>query len=93
MIATLEEVKKGIHSINKIAILYGVPRSTLHDHTCSRVEHGSKPAPAPYLNAKEEKVLADHLVTVAKIGYGKTRTEVKLLVEKVVSDRGTIKGT
>ena len=31
----------------------------------------------------EEKVLADHSIEAASIGYGKTRREVKLITEKV----------
>ena len=93
MTATLEEVRKGIHSINKIAALYGVPKSTLHDRISGRVTHGTKSGPAPYLNATEEKELADHLITVAKIGYGKTRKEVKMIAENVAIDKGVLRAT
>ena len=87
MTAALNEFRKGIHSINKIAVLYGVPKSTLHDHISGRVQHGTKPGPPPYLNPIEEQELADYLITVAKIGYGKTRKEVKMITESVA--RGT----
>ena len=60
-------------------MLYGVPKSTLHDCICGRVRHGTKPGPSPYLDTTEEQELANHLITVAKIGYGKTRKEPVLM--------------
>ena len=41
MTAALNEFRKGIHPINKIAVLYGVPKSTLHDRISGRVRHWS----------------------------------------------------
>ena len=43
--------------------------------------------PSLYLDATEEQELADHLITVAKIGYGKTRKEVKLIAENVAREK------
>ena len=68
MTAALNEFKKGIYSINTIAVVYGVPKSTLHDRISGKVRHGRKPGPSPYLDHTEEQELADHLITVAKIG-------------------------
>ena len=48
-------------------MLYGVPKSTLHDRISGRVRHGTKPGPSPYLDHTEEQKLADHMITVAKI--------------------------
>jgi len=93
MTAALDEFKKGKHSINKIAVLYGVPKSTLHDRISGRVEHGTKSGPRPYLDAEEERQLANHLVKVAKLGYGKTRKEVKMIAENVAKDKGVLRCT
>ena len=76
MMAALEEVKKGKYSVNRIATMYGVPRSMFKDRVTGRVTHGTKPGPCPYLTRNEEEMLAQHLVQVAKIGYGKTRKQV-----------------
>ena len=93
MTAALNEFKKGIHSINRIAVLYGVPKSTLHDCISGRVRHGKKPGPAPYLDPTEEQELADHLITVPKIGYGKSRKEVKMIAENVAKEKKVLRAT
>ena len=93
MTAALNEFKKGIYPINKIAVLYGVPKSTLHDRISGRVRHGTKPGPSPYLDHTEEQELADHLITVAKIGYGKTRKEVKMIAENVAKEKKVLRAT
>ena len=49
--------------------------------------HGTRPGPKRYLNEIEEKVLADHLIEPASIGYGKTRREVILITEKVAREK------
>ena len=60
MMAALEKVKKGKYSVNRIATIYGVPRSTLKDRVTGRVTHGTKPGPRPYLARNEEEMLAQH---------------------------------
>ena len=87
MIAALSEFKKGIHPINKIVVLHGVPKSTLHDRISGRVRYGKKPGPAPYLHPIEEQKLADCLITVAKIGYVKTRKGVKMIAENIAKEK------
>jgi len=51
------------------------------------VQHGTNPRPRPYLNKDEEEHLADHLTKVAKLGYGKTRKQVK----KVAREKGILR--
>ena len=57
------------------------------------VSHGTKPGPAPYLDPTEEQELANHLITVAKIGYGKTRKEVKMITENVAKEKKVLRAT
>ena len=52
---------------------------------------GQNPGPRPYLNKEEEQKLANHLVYVAKIGYGKTRKQVSMLVEGVAKQKGVLR--
>ena len=78
--------------INKAAILYGVPRTTFKDRISGRVVHGTKPGPRPYLSSNEEATLSSHLVQASKLGYGKTRRQVKLIVEIVAKEKGLLKG-
>lgn len=91
MVSAMETVKSGTVSINKAALLHLVPRTTLKNHLSGRVVHGTKPGPKPYLAQEEETVLCDHLTEAAtKAGYGKIRTQVKLIVESVTKEKGQI---
>ena len=85
----MEAVRKGPISINRAALLHGIPPTTLKDCLSGRVVHGTKPGPVWYLNDEEEHALADHLVEAAKVGYGKTRKRVKSIVEKVATGEET----
>ena len=53
----MEAVRKGPISINKAALLHGVPPTTLKDRLSGQVVHGTKPGPVRYLNDEEEHVL------------------------------------
>ena len=90
VLAAIEAVKNGT-AVLRAAREHGVPRTTLHDRISGRVVHGTKPGPRPYLAAAEEKELSLFLVDTAKAGYGKSRKEVKGLVEKVARDKGVLK--
>ena len=57
------------------------------------VLHGTKPGPVPYLNQEEEKDLVDFLEVVSSVGYGKTRKQVKSLVERTAREKGVLKKT
>ena len=72
----MKAVASGECGVNRAALDYGVPCTTLKDRLSGRVEHGRKPGPAPYLNAVEEKELGEFLKSCASIGYGKTRKDV-----------------
>ena len=45
-------------SMWKAAEMFGVPRSTLHDHISGKVELYAKQGPKPYLTTEEEEELA-----------------------------------
>ena len=74
MTSALNEFNKGELTISKIAKKFQVPKTTLHNRISGRVIHGTKPGPRPYLQADEEAVLVDHLISAAKVGYGKKNT-------------------
>ncbi len=61
-----------------------MPCTTLKDHL---TVYGTKPGQKWYLNEQEEEALAEHLVEVARIGYGKTRREMKGIIEKVTVEK------
>ena len=64
----------------------------LKDRLSGRVKHGTKPGTKAYLTKEEESALANHLIEAASIGYGKTRKEVKLVVEKIARDKNVLHG-
>ena len=94
----MEAVKSGRSSITHAATLHGIPRQTLHDRISGRVRHGNNPGPRPFLSSSEEKDLANFLIDSSKVGYGKSRQQVKsiaacgarakgrLQLDKVLSD-------
>ncbi len=92
MTAAIEAVKRG-ESGNQAADLHNVPRSTLKDRLSGRVIHGINPGPRPYLTKDEEEELSSHLLTASSIGYGKTRRDVRCLVESYLKGKGTLKGS
>ncbi len=71
MLAAMDAVRQGGMGINKAASLHGVPKTTLKDRLSGRVAHGTVSGPARYLQADEERALADHLLEAATVGYGK----------------------
>lgn len=90
MAAAMEAMKKGSMSMNKTALLHGVPRSSLQDRLTGKVVHGTNPGPKPYLSASEERALADRLVEAADVGCGKTRTRVKAIVGEVAQEEAVL---
>ena len=83
METAMEAVMNGKTSINKAAVMYNVPCTSLKDRLSGKVVHGTRPGPKRYLNELEEKVLDDHLIEAASIGYGKTRRE-KICFERIM---------
>ena len=68
MQAAMKAVSDDGMSINKAAVLHGVPKTTLKDRLSGRVVHGTNLGPAKYLDEEEEHALADHLIVSAKAG-------------------------
>ena len=57
------------------------------------MKHGTKPGPKPYLTVEEEAELTSHLLQAADIGFGKTRRDVKCIVETYARQKSTLKGS
>ena len=86
MVSAVNTVKGGM-SVNQAATLYDVPRTTLQDCVKGWVKHGEKTGPNTYSTSAAEEELASFLTEVSKVGYGKTRREVALLVEAVAQEK------
>ena len=89
MCSAIEAVKGGM-KVFTIAREYDVPRMTLQDQILGKVVHGKNPGPQPYLNKTEENELSNFLVETSRVGYGRSRKQVILLVEKTVKDKGLL---
>lgn len=79
-------------SINQAAREHGIPPTTLKDRLSGRVVDGTKPGPIPYLSKDEEVELEEYLTQSVKVGYGKTRRQVKAIAENVASEKGVLRG-
>ena len=44
----MEAVSQG-EGVNRSAVMYGVPSTTLKDRISGRVVHGTRPGPRPYI--------------------------------------------
>ena len=84
-IATVEKKEA---TIRKAAIMFNVPKSSLHDRITGKVSFGARSGPTPYLSKYEEEELASFLFRSAKIGYPQTRKKVLYLVQQIIDDKG-----
>ena len=71
--------------INRAALQFGVPCTTLKDRISGRVLHVTRIGPKPYLSHEEEKELVEFICNCSKMGYGKMRKEVLNIVRAAVS--------
>jgi len=83
-------VKNGQMTVFHAAKIYNVLKSILHDWISGKVRHGDKPGPKPYLSSAEEKELADFLVDVVKVGYRRTRKQVRTIAGSCAQDNGRL---
>ena len=74
--------------INRAALEFNVPRTTLKDRVAGRITHGCNMGPKTYLTRDEEKELADFLINCAKMGFRKTRKDIMSLVHRAVLKKG-----
>ena len=90
MIRAMDVVKRG-SSGKKAAEQHGVPRTTLCDHISGHVQHGKKPGPEPNLNREEEEDLINFIKEVAEVGFGKTRKQIKAMVEQTAREKQVLR--
>ena len=64
-------------SVYRAARVYKVPESTLRDRTRHKVDIDCQNGGIRIFNKYEEKQLVDHIVYMAKIGYGYTITDIQ----------------
>ena len=76
-------VDKGM-PYRQAAEMYGVPKSTVHDHLSGKIALGARPGLDPYLSIEEEEELASFLIETAKIGYPHMKRQVLAVVQGMV---------
>ena len=86
MLGAMRAVTEGM-GINRAAVEFGLPKSTLKDRISGRVEHGTNPGRVPYLSASEEQELVNYIITCADIGYPKRRHDVLSIVCKTLEEK------
>ena len=91
MLGAMKAVQDGRMGVNRAALEFQVPRTTLKDRISGRVVHGTNLGPKPYLTAEEEQELVNFLIKCSKMGYGKTRAEVLKIVKAALERKGKVK--
>uniref|UniRef100_A0A1X7T0B7 HTH psq-type domain-containing protein n=1 Tax=Amphimedon queenslandica TaxID=400682 RepID=A0A1X7T0B7_AMPQE len=81
----IKEVRNGRLSVREAAIKYSIPKSTIHDHSSSKVKQiSARPDPSPILMIQEERELVDWIIHMAEIGYGQCRQQVTTMVSRIL---------
>ena len=75
-------------SLRRAAEMFGVPKSSLHDRTSGKIQHGARPGPPSYLTLEQEGELVNFLIRCADIGYPHTVAQVIALVQLIVDQKG-----
>ncbi|XP_053382815.1 uncharacterized protein LOC128549658 [Mercenaria mercenaria] len=82
-------VKNKELSIRKASVTYGVPFATLADRIAGRISVDTvKSGVFPLFSQEQESLLAQHLNTMAEVGYGYTRQETMNLATDYAIELG-----
>ena len=54
--------------------------------------NGTNHGPVPYLSNEEEQELEEYLIEADKVGCGRTRCQVKVVAERVATEKGVLRG-
>ena len=71
MVKAMHAVKLGRLGVNRAALEYEVPKTTLKNSLSGKVVHGNKSGPDPYLTREEERELASFWPVLVKWSKGK----------------------
>ena len=71
-------------TLRQAEAVYGVPKSTLSDYVSGKVKLGQCQGPPTVLSAEEEGKLARWALEMAAIGYGRSKEQILLTVQKIV---------
>ena len=91
MAKALDAVASGKMGVNRAAIEYNVPCTSLKDQVAGRVPDGCNMGPKWYLTYEEESELVEFIIKCSKMGYGKTRQDMMKLVESCLAKKEDLK--
>ena len=77
----MDAVINGELGVNRAALEFGVPKTTLKDIISRKLIYGSNPGPVPFLTPQEEEQLVNFLFECSRMRYSKTKCEVIQIVE------------
>ena len=91
MAKALDAVASGKMGVNRAAIEFNVPCTSLKDRVAGKVPDGCNMGPKRYLTYEEESELVEFIIKCSKMGYGKTRQDVMKLVESCLVKKEDLK--
>ena len=83
----LRDLSSGALTVRKAAQVYGIPKSTLHDHATGKVLTGAHVGLPRYLNDEEEEEVVRWLERCAEVGCPKSVREVRAVVGAIVAKK------
>ncbi len=83
----LRDINSGTMTVRKAALVYGIPKSTLHDHASGKVRPGAGVGLPRYLNNEEEDELVRWLEGCAEVGCAKSVRQVRAVVGAIVAKK------
>ena len=87
----LDAVVSGKMGVNRAAIEFNVPCTSLKDRVPGRVPDGCNMGPKRYLTYEEESELVEFIIKCSKMRYGKTRQDVMKLAESCLAKKEDLK--
>ena len=91
MAKALDAVATGKMGVNRAAMEFNVPCTSLKDRVSGKVCDGCSMGPKRYLTSEEESELVECIIKCSKMGYGKTRQDVMKLVDSCLAKKEDLK--
>ena len=91
MAKALDAVASGKMGVNRAAIEFNVPCTSLKDGVAGRVPDDCNMGPKRYLTYEEVSELVEFIIKCLKMRYGKTRQDVMKLVESCLAKKKDLK--
>ena len=74
-------------TVRRAALVYGIPKSTLHDRVSGKVNHEARVGAPKYLTDEEEEEVVKWLEGCAQVGCAKSVKDVRAIVGAIVAKK------